>query len=275
MKKILLIFDGDHFSEGAFEFARRLNETERILVTGAFLPQVDYANLWSYADGTAAPLFIPLAEPEFSEAVAGNIERFKKECEKNDINYRVHKDFFDFAIPGAKKESRFADLAILGSEIFYENVGGSDLNEYLKVALHELECPALVVPEHFDYPQSNIIAFDASASSVYAMKQFAYLFPSFCNNKTLLVYVSEDLDPSFPDEANIMELAARHFSDLTLFKLDINPRKYFATWIKDKKSAMLVTGAYGRSAISQLFRKSFVSNVIREHKLPVFIAHPV
>ena len=273
MKKVLLVFDGSHFSEGAFEFARRINEMQPVLVAGIFLPQVDYANLWSYADGSASPLFIPLVEAEYSDAVADNIERFQKQCENNSMEYRVHKDFFDFAIPGLKRESRFADLIILGSETFYENFGKRELNEYLKVALHESECPVLVVPEKFDFPESNIIAFDDSASSVYALKQFSYLFPTLCTNKTLLVYVKEEEDEAFPDEANITELAARHFSDLTLFKLETNPRKYFANWLNDKKSAILITGAFGRSAISQLFRKSFVSKVISEHKLPVFIAH--
>ena len=46
MRKILLVFDGINFSEGAFEFARRLNEKNQILVAGVFMPQVDFANLW-------------------------------------------------------------------------------------------------------------------------------------------------------------------------------------------------------------------------------------
>ena len=45
MKKILLVFDGINFSEGAFEFARRLNEKNKILATAVFIPQVNYANL--------------------------------------------------------------------------------------------------------------------------------------------------------------------------------------------------------------------------------------
>jgi hypothetical protein len=71
MKKIILAFDGTHFSEGAFEFARRLNELQPVLLTGVFLPQAEIANLWSYADGVgvgAAP-FIPLIESKISPAL--------------------------------------------------------------------------------------------------------------------------------------------------------------------------------------------------------------
>ena len=38
-------------------------------------------------------------------------------------------------------------------------------------------------------------------------------------------------------------------------------------------NAILVSGSFGRSMFSEMFRKSFVSDVIAEHKLPVFIAH--
>jgi hypothetical protein len=69
------------------------------------------------------------------------------------------------------------------------------------------------------------------------------------------------------------ELVARHFSNLTLFRLDINPKKYFGTWMQEKKSAMLVCGSYGRSGLSQMFKRSFVTDVIADHRLPVFIAH--
>ena len=48
MKKIILISDGRNFSDAAFEFAKRLNELQPILLTGIFLPQTDYATLWNY-----------------------------------------------------------------------------------------------------------------------------------------------------------------------------------------------------------------------------------
>src|SRR5215204_3098641 len=121
MKKILLALDGSHFSEGAFEFARALNEMQPILLLGIFIPQVDYANLWSYANSASGPMLIPLMEDEDSDAVQKSVERFEKLCQRNNIHYRVHKDFFDFALPELKKETRFADLVILSGESFYKN----------------------------------------------------------------------------------------------------------------------------------------------------------
>lgn len=272
MKKILLAFDGTHFSDGAFQFARQLNELEPVLVTGAFLPQASAANLWSYADGMSGPMFIPVVEERDSEIIKGNMEKFESLCRKHGMEYRVHEDLYDFALPELKAETRFADVLILGGEVFYENLDGK-LNEYLQDVLHKSECPVVVVPEKYNFPKTNILCYDGTESSVYAIKQFAYLFPELVKQPTLLVYVHEDGKNEFPQQVNIEELAARHFSDLTLMKLDMSPDKYFSTWMNNRDSAMLVAGAFGRSAISQLIRKSLVKDVIAGHKLPVFIAH--
>jgi len=271
MKKIILAFDGANFSEGAFEFARRLNDMEPVLLTGVFLPQTQLANLWSYAKNESVP-FIPLLESDESEVVKENIGRFEKLCQSNSIDYRVHKDFYDFALPELKRESMYADLLILGSEVFYSQAEGKPAI-YLQEALHDVKCPVLVVPEKFDFPENIILAFDGSDEAVFAIKQFAYLFPELTRLKTLLVYAAKDIKEDIPDRIQMEELLARHFPDLTLFKLDINPKAFFNTWIMDNRSALLVSGSYGRSGISQLFKKSFVKDIISDHRLPVFIAH--
>lgn len=272
MKKILLAFDGVHFSEGAFNFASQLNDLHPVLLVGVFVPQLSYANLWSYAAGTAGATYIPLIEAEDSNTIEKNIQRFEKLCRKNFIPYKVHKDFYDFALPELKKETRFADLLIISSETFYKNIGEGDPGEYIKEAVHNAECPVVIVPEHFDFPKINILAYDGFQSSVYAIKQFAYLFPELCNQQTIVVYSSDDLE-KIPDQNHIEELVKTHFFDTNFLKLDLDPKKYFKTWVSENDDAILISGAFGRSGFSGLFHKSFISDLIAEHKVPVFIAH--
>lgn len=274
MKKILLAFDGVHFSEGAFEFVRRLNETAPALVTGVFLPQIDYANLWSYAaGGIGGPFLVPVETQDNTAVIARNKNRFETLCRQNNIDYRIHRDFEDFALPELKKETRFADLLVIGSESFYEDAGTGDPNEYLEETLHGVACPVILVPEHFDFPDNTIIAYDGSESSVYALKQFAYLFPEFTGNKTLLVYSSQHAHGQIPDEINMEEITARHFSNLTISRLNNHSKEIFSSWLGMKKASILVSGSFGRSSLSRMFRKSFISGVIKQHKIPVFIAH--
>lgn len=274
MKKILIAFDGGHFSEGALFFAKKLNDRTPILLTGAFLPQVDYANLWSYSGGAmAGASYIPLVEDADAIAVQKNIKRFESFCHTNNIRFRVHKDYFNFTLPELKKESRYADILIISSEVFYEQAGTNEPNEYLKQALHDVECPVIIVPEKCDFPQSNILSYDGSESSVNAIKQFAYLFPELTDHPSILVYAKEKKEDEFPDEKNINELLGLHYPQLHWLKLDADPKKYFATWISEKKGAILISGAYGRSGFSMMFKRSFISDVISDHKVPVFIAH--
>ncbi|RYG37961.1 MAG: hypothetical protein EOO01_29905 [Chitinophagaceae bacterium] len=274
MKKIILAVDGTNFSNGAFEFIRRLNEKTRLLLTGIFVPQIDYANLWSYAAATSGGAsFIPLVEDEENEEVMANIHKFESLCQKNGITYRVHRDFFDFTLPELKRESRFADVMILSSELFYRQIINANQSDYLRHVLHHSECPVLIVPEKFRFPDNNILAYDGSPESVFAIKQFAYIFPELASNETLLVYADEDDEKDIPSKELITELVTQHYPDLTFDKPRVNPKKYFATWVEEKKGSLLVSGSFGRSALSEAIKKSFVSEVIEDHQLPLFIAH--
>ena len=168
---------------------------------------------------------------------------------------------------------RFADLAIIGSEVFYKNFGNDNPNSHLKTTLHNAECPVLLVPERLETIDNIILAYDGSKSSVFAIKQFVNTLPELCTKETLLVYAVED-NKEIPDLAFIEELAARHFPNLTFYKLDIDPKVYFTTWLSERKSTLVVTGSYGRSGVSGLMKHSFITDVIQEHDLPIFVAHP-
>ena len=93
-------------------------------------------------------------------------------------------------------------------------------------------------------------------------------------NETLLVF-SGTKKALFLTSNTYEELATQHFKNLTLFKLEINPKKYFDTWASEESGAIVVSGSYGRSSLSQLLHKSFVTDVIAAHKLPVFYFPPV
>lgn len=273
MKKILLAFDGANFSEGAFEFVRRLNEIQPVLVTGVFVPVVDYANLWGYAEATEVDgvYYLPVLDEE--PDILKNIERFEHLCQINGITYRVHKNLLNSALPELKKETRFADIVLFSGDLFYKGVILRNQFAYLKDALHAAECPVLIVPEKYEFPDNNILAYDGSEDSVFAVKQFAYIFPELAKNNTLLVYADDDEDSDFPAKENIIELATQHFKDLTLYKLGSDSKNYFSSWVNKRKGSILVSGSFSRSEISQILKKSFVTDIIKDHKIPVFIAH--
>jgi hypothetical protein len=50
-------------------------------------------------------------------------------------------------------------------------------------------------------------------------------------------------------------------------------KRDFKLWLEEHPASYLVTGAFSRSTFSQLFKKSFASSVIANHRMPVFISH--
>lgn len=273
MKKILLAIDGSNYSKGAFEFANWLNSKQKILLVGLFVPKTVYANLWTYGDANNLTNFIPVIDDIDSPEILKTIQTFENNCIKNDIEFRVHKNYDSNALDIISKESRFADLLILGSETFYKNYIGKDLSENLKETLHEIECPAIVVPEKYNFPKTNIIAYDGSKSSVYSLKQFIYLFPELLNNNTLLVNSSLDYEKEVQEQILIEELCIKHFSNFTIYKNKNEPENYFNSLILKDKHPIIISGSFGKGGLGKLLHKSFMSDIIKEHHIPVFITH--
>jgi len=269
MKKLLLIFNGNTFSESTFDFISKQYPLKSALLTAVFMSPVDYSIVWGYP--------LPLGgyadtESENADTIAENIACFETLCRENEIEYKVHKEEEGSIADIIKKETRFADLLIISGSLFYNDADSEEPGYYMRHTLHEAECPVIILPDHYECPVSNILAYDGSADSVYAIKQFAYLFPEWCNRKTYLVYANAK-NKDIPDRELIEELARRHFPYLSMDKLEFDPDKYFNTWVTDKENAIIVTGAYERSYLSELVKKSFIAETIEDHRFPIFIAH--
>ncbi|WP_276482239.1 hypothetical protein [Paraflavitalea pollutisoli] len=274
MKKIIVAFDNMHYSEGVMNAILHLHQMAPVSLTGIFLPQMEYSALWSTEAGAmAGSLFVPLGSEIQAETVRETISHFEDFCRKYHIRYTVRQDFFDFTMAELLNETRFADLLVLGSEAFYAGKGTEFINEFLQDVLHKSECPLLLVPEKYNYPQSNIIAYDGSEAAVFAIKQFIYLFPELTDRKTLIVYLNEDETATIPQEKKLKSLLSPHIDECAYLSLHIDARKYLTTWLNEQQGGLLICGAFGRSLTSQLFKRSFIADAITDHHLPVFIAH--
>ncbi len=269
MKKVLILFDGEHFSTAALEFANEMNSQEKILLTALFLPSIDYTDVMLlYAGGITGPLFIPSTDTD-PETIKQSIRKFKDYCVMHGIEHRVHDKLFDGVKELVEIESKYADLMLLSMASFYSNLGKETQREYTEDAVHNAGCPVVMIPDDYKTPMNLIIAYDGSYNSIFALKQFTYLCPHLCKLPTMVVYASAK-DDTMPQSEYMQELCARHFSDLTFFKLEADAKRYFNTWLMDRGNAMVISGSY---ATTTLFRKHFIEDLIEDHKLPIFIAH--
>jgi len=272
MKRIAVPFEGDHFPEGSLELVRRLNELSPVWLSAAFVPEVDYSVLWSMMGGIAGAVFVPEA-PDEDEIIARNGARLEEFCKAYSIRLTIHKERLEFALPLIRKEGRFSDLMLLSGRHFFDNIDNRQPNTYMKDILHTSECPILLLPDTVYLPESIILAYDGTPASVKAIKHFAHAFPEFSDKEVTLVHLDGDREASLPDQEYIEELASACFTRLRMLNLKVDHRDFFTTWLPARERPWLVAGAYGRGEMSQLFNRSFVSELIREHRIPVFITH--
>jgi hypothetical protein len=272
MKKILFACDGRNFSPALIRFAADYNQVETILLTGVFFHTINYTQLAASTMGMDSAAVISLTLDEEQKDIDQSIRLFESACTSHGIEHRVHDNSADWSADSLLKESRFADLLLLSEELFYASLDDRQPNSAMREILHKSECPVLLLPENYTEPAALVIAYDGRRESVFAIKQFASLLPHYCQKECSIVYISDD-DDEIPDIDLLKELAARHFPQLEISHYDFDARKYFETWIRDKKGVMLIAGAFGRSFLSMSFKKSFVSGIIKEHQAPVFVGH--
>ncbi len=273
MKKLIIALDGQHFPKGAFEFAKSINTKSKILLAGVFLSPVDYSKVLAYT-GMEGMALMPewLMKNDDDILVNKNISLFKDACTAEDIEFRIHKDTDLLAISSLIEETRFADALLVSSDLFYENVAKEQPNFYLEEVLKKTECPVLLVPENYEEPNQVVLTYDGSESSVFAIKQFAYVYPELCKKETILLSITHHED-DLPEYNLISELVYRHFPNLKMQSLHLKNKKDFSEWMSARPNSYIIMGAFSRSLFSQLFKKSFASEVIHDIKMPIFIAH--
>jgi hypothetical protein len=262
MKQILIVGSGHHFPEGPFGFLRSMQEFERVHARALFFLPVDYSVLAAAASGADLTPILELEDNE-KEWITTHKMLFARQCERQFISHSEHDHDEQWSRDVLVKESRFADLILVSADF-----------PYLREALHDAECPVMVVPENFSVPEHLFMAYDGGRESLYAIKQFCYLFPGLTDLPTEILYVRDDVTDNIPDLASLQEFSRLKFNSMSFSKLHFPAREYFATWISEKKHVLLASGSYGRSAVSYLGKRSFVEDIIHARQLPVFIAHP-
>jgi hypothetical protein len=273
MKQIIIVAAGHQFPQGPIAFLQTMTENERVHARGLFFRPVDYSALAAAGASNNITPFLELEDNE-REVIAHHKVQFGHHCEQHHIPYSLHDNDSEWDKALLIRESRFADLILISGECFYAEVDNHQPNKYLRQALHEAECPVVVIPEYFTAIRHLFMAYDGTRESIYAIKQFCYLFPKLIDLPTEIVYIHEDAGHAIPELESLHHYTRLKFDCMNFSKLQFNAAERFSTWISGKKNALLVSGSFGRSTLSYIGKRSFAQDVIRAHQLPLFIAHP-
>jgi len=278
MEKVLLVIDASQIDTNTLDFACHIANLAHSKLTGIFLENVQEkifaAAPYMYGD-TFSQFAVEKPVPnleELKKQYDENIRAFKERCAKNNTGCSVYRDR-GVPINEVIHESRFADLLILDAKTSFDRQNKSAPTDFAKKVLATAECPVIIAPEHFNTVEEILFAYDGSASSVFAIKQFTYLFPGLDEKTVTLLQVNEGEHSRVEDRLKIAEWLKSHFSAINIMTLNGTVKNALFGYLVDKKNTIVVMGAYGRSSVSQFFKGSSADPIIKAVNLPVFIAH--
>ncbi|HTQ27101.1 MAG TPA: hypothetical protein VMI35_03200, partial [Puia sp.] len=217
MKKILFVCDGDNFPEGAFEFINQLRQQEPIFAKGIFFNPIDFQQLIAISYMPSSEPYTKLREKE-KRVVAESRGRFVEKCDANHIKHHADDRLWEWDRDTFARETRFADLVVISEQLFCAGLLADQPNYFMQEALHAAECPVMVIPEMFTTFDRMVVAYDGKRESVFALKQFCYLFPRFTDLPTEFVYVKNEQGNEVPDVTLLKEYASLQFNSLSIEK---------------------------------------------------------
>ena len=273
MEKILLVLNAARPDMASINFACKIASMTHSRLTGVFVENmyfkyippggIDNPAYFAAFDDTAT--VVHKADTEQSVRI------FTEACTKKGIKVEVYIDKGE-PLEEIIFESRFADLLIIDPAINFYNREETMPSDFLRELMVAAECPVLLTSTVMTVPDEVIFCYDGSASSVYAIKQFTYLMPQFASGRALLLEVKKSTELSDSDK-RMMEWLRSHYADVDYLSLSGDVKDALFSFLFMKKKKVVVMGAYGRSILSNIFRRSNADLLIRTVDLPFFITH--
>lgn len=275
MEKILLVINARSPSVFSIDFACRITNLAQTKLTGLFIENFYFK--YVPVNALDGPSYYSAVEESVNATVAmdtaQSVRLFKEECLRKGIKPEVYINKGD---PTEELifESRFADLLIIDPEVSFYNRDEPLPSPFVKEILAKAECPVLLAPEKFESIDEIVFCYDGSASSVFAIKQLTYLLPEMQDRKVMLLEVSETSEERFTEgHRRMMGWLRSHYHTVYYHSLKGNVNDELFNYFFKQERTLVVIGAYGRSLLSNFFRKSSADVLIRTVDLPIFITH--
>lgn len=267
MEKVLVAIDANQVNMNVLDFACYIAKLTHSKLTGVLLDNTEALPVIDIISGISDSTF-----KDTTEQVKKSIQIFTNACRNRGANCAVH---FDQGVAAADiiKESRFADLLIVDPEMSFSDKREAAPTGFIKNVLANSECPVVIAPFTFYGVNEIVFAYDGSPSSVFAIKQFTYLFPELTDKKITVLQVHEKDGGPITEKNRIGELLQMHYSAIGFQHLYGNAGNELYSYLLGKKNVFVVMGAFGRSMLSGFFKHSTAELVVKIINLPVFISH--
>jgi nucleotide-binding universal stress UspA family protein len=265
MKKIIVLFNGInapwHITTFAINIAKQ-NDSE---VHALFLKDETLGYLYPSDIASLQKEFLPGVEKADNEKLEEkNIQLFQTFCDDEKVKCSFEKNV---SLRKLIDLSADADCVVTDSH--------DDFRKYsLKDILAEVKCPICLISVNATKIKTAILLYDGSGDALLAIKTYSNLFPKSCKKKTYLVTINEKEKIKKKHREAISQKLEKRFSDLEVISLKGKLKKKLIEFLDDHtENAIVVMGAYGRSAISLLFKPSLSNVVLDQSRTSLFIAH--
>lgn len=277
MKKIIAGFDGLKYAENTTACALHLAKRTQTHMVGVFPDDVTYSSYLIHElvvkKGITAD---QLKKYEEGDAKARNqsVEKFEKICKQEGIHFSIHQDK-KIAIQCFKHESIYADLLVISMKETFSHYPEKPPTRFIRDLLSDTQCPVLLVPEKYRGLEKVVLLYDGEPSSVYAIKMFSYLLPEFADLPAEVISVNPaHKSLHLPDNKLMKEFMKRHFPKAGYTILKGMAEEAIVKKLKEQQeNTLVVLGAYRRGSVSRWFRESMADVLMKEVRLPLFIAH--
>ena len=278
MKKIIAAFDGLKFSESARDYAIQIAKQNGAHLVGVFLDDFTYHSYKIYElISDEGPIFEAKKkrlEKKDLQKRAIAVKSFENACQKAGLEYTLHRDR-SIAIQELLHESIYADLLIIDIAETLTHYTEKVPTRFIRDLLSNTQCPVLVVPHKFKPIEKLVLLYDGEPSSVHAIKMLSYILPTLKQNHAEVLSVKAIKQTGhIPDNRLMKEFMKRRFPTAFFTVLKGLPEIELVNYLKNQKdSPLVVLGAYQRGMVSRWFRESMADVLMKDLKLPLFIAH--
>lgn len=278
MKKIIAAFDGLHFSQETLEQAIALSQHHNAHLVGVFLPEYIHAPFSLFEavlmeGATAKSGAVYTGGGEGPQSLDESVSVFEQACRRAGLDHSIHVQKYA-ALKELVHESIFADLILLDRHDTFSSVDENVPGYFLRNLLHEVQCPVWLASKRAADIEKLIFLYNGEPASVFAMKQFAYLFPEMADRQVEVIALrSNSWNLHLPENKLLKEWMKRHFQDVS-YKTIRGYHDELITLLNEETAPfLLTTGAYKRSMASMWLQPSFADELIRRVKASLFIVH--
>jgi nucleotide-binding universal stress UspA family protein len=275
MEKILIAIDSHELDTNTVRFACHIAKLTGSSLSAVFLEDVRATRRMAF-EAIAQPMAIAeqtlleatVEEAESHSLLEKNILRFKSLATGEGVRSHL---YLDKGIPVKDliAETLFADLLILDANTFGD-IAGEPPSGFVKDIVHDAACPVIIAPENFNGIDSIVFCYDGGRSSLYAMKQFAHLFPKLATQRAKVIDWNPQSTPSLV-QARIISWLKTHFAAVDWLAIRHDEAAGLISFLQEKGDDMIVMGAYGKGLLASFFPEDRQLGITRTTPLPLFI----